>query len=231
VEDFLRSVAGSAEVCDSHARATEAFYLLDWATRRGVKPPEEVLDAARTSALADLPGGAYQPWGKRNGMLESEFRSMVERRATVEWLLGGEPAEHGVEWEDLGQCLRGVLALDGIAEPSPEIVRQARATAFLAAWADEVGVVVPDEVAGSYVESWLESRRPESLDTLLKRMDLDLPRFRRGWSVRALFFWLLDRGPRHFGFQAWSPDAETFRWLQIDGGLRTLLERSAAPDA
>jgi hypothetical protein len=152
----------------------------------------------------------------------------------VEWLLGVEPESLGVEFSAQRRAAAALAAWLARRGPEPvpdaaELLREAAESAFATAWARRRGIAgpTPDEVV-AFALAWESRQSVSSREALLSELGVSEDEYRAVFAERAFFRWLLARGPRHFGYSTWSPEAALLRELQLEGGLSPLLERGVA---
>jgi hypothetical protein len=211
---------------------TARFLLLQWARTTGRAVSAERRDEYRRLWLRSVvrvdvgDDDALVAWLATIGLTGDELEEEIEARATATWLTETDPESLGVPFASHRRAIDFLLQRPGASVDRGTLLKQAAQSAYVADWARLSGIECPRDVVDAFLARWEEDQGVLSRAELLRGTDLTESNYLSLWSERALYHWLLEKGPGHFGFVTYSFARAALREMQMDGSIVALVERT-----
>lgn len=242
-ESILSRLAGQeARIQELRRIVSERFFVRCWASERCLDAPSDWRATFRQRWIRAHGAADLAVWLADVGLTPDEFDNEMRQRATVDWLLDGDPQTHGLDFEPHRRCIellstrdRNVSraqapSADGQSEADDRatVRRRLAEACYVATWARARGIRCPKPIVEAFVES-CEARWGVLADSrALASAQLDRDQYVSVLSERACYHWAADQGPNYFGFSTFSYPQALLTELQVTGTISDLVDRDVA---
>lgn len=227
-----------------HSRCAGMFYLSELATALGLSVPQGFLAEFHANWTAKLVVGDQTLWLRQVGLTQGEFDQLLRARATQAYLLQQAPESLGFAFTDQRIAVEALAQwytqastdqagqAAGLAQEHADLSARAVAGCLVTNWAESRGIHAPEEVTEQFMTRWEKREAIASREHFLKTVGLTDQQYSLVWSQQAMYQWMLEKGPVHFGYGTYSFPQVLMQDMQVTGSVRALgahVQQQATP--
>lgn len=180
------------------SRVIKKFFILQWMEQENIQCPSVFQMEHEERCIANADPSMTQPELKR------ELKNLLNLR----WIYEQPLERFGIDSSPYNRFIEQLLPKIVSKEQERQLRREFHEMGLIRLWAESRGVACPTELVQA-----LKQAKPE-LSNLAPEL----------WNDWALHDWIVEKGPKFFGYNSWSFGTALLRDLQITGELRDVIK-------